>query len=431
MMSLDSPVDLSVDPTRGRRFEHLLVLPVGFRVVEGRFLWEEQARHGLLRWLDSFEDLLVAVPRTPESRAGRIAAHRWVPVDDLGPRVRFVPLPADEGPAGFLRQYAATAEKLRRCIDASRYIQCAIGGGNGGLENDWAAVAAEEAIRAGRRYALHVDGVNFQEIRRRAEAHAGPTRRLGLRLKARLVESWQARLARHCDLLLCHGMDAYLGYAPLCRDPEIPRLVHNVHLPADALMTPDAVERKCAAAARREGLHVVYAGRVEPQKAPLQWIRAIGHARALGADIRAAWLGEGSMLADMRRAVAGTPLEGSIELPGFVDHDRVIDRLRGADLMAFAHLDAESPRCLIEALMSACPIVGYDSAYARELVSRHGGGIFGAVGDWRALGESLAALAADRPRVVDLIRRAAGDGRRFDSATVFRERSELIRTHLA
>ena len=155
-------------------------------------------------------------------------------------------------------------------------------------------------------------------------------------------------------------------------------------------------------------------------------------ARRLGADLKATWLGDGSMRDAMREEVERLGMSDVIALPGFVsDRDRVIRAIREADLMPFTHTEPESPRVLIEALMSACPIVGYDRPHPRDLISGHGGGVITPLGDWRAMGASLAAIAADRARLADLMRRAWQDGSRFDSDAMTRGRSSLIRERLA
>ena len=70
-------------------------------------------------------------------------------------------------------------------------------------------------------------------------------------------------------------------------------------------------------------------------------------------------------------------LELYISFPG-IEKDRqlVIDFLRTLDVFMFCHVTPESPRCLIEALMSGLPLIGYDSEYAKDLVAEHGGGKF-------------------------------------------------------
>jgi glycosyltransferase involved in cell wall biosynthesis len=98
--------------------------------------------------------------------------------------------------------------------------------------------------------------------------------------------------------------------------------------------------------------------------------------------------------------------------------------------MPFAHLTPESPRCLIESLLSGTPIVGYDNAFARDLLDGHGGGLLVPLGDWKKLGEAIATLAKDRGALSKMIREAGANGARFNDDTVFRERSALIKKYL-
>jgi glycosyltransferase involved in cell wall biosynthesis len=414
--------------------DQLLVLPLPIRVVAGQVLFDLQSRDSLVRYLDNFDSVIVASPRLAESRVAAFKSFVWVPVDDLLDRVQFVPLPEYGSIPKFLRDYPATARLLRRCINASKYVQCAIGGGNGGLEHDWAAVAAEQAIKAGRKFALLTDGVSATAHAMRADSARGLARlprRLKLRLKSWLVRRWQHRLIARCDLLFCNGLDTYRAFAPICRSPEIARKINDYQIGADKYLSPEALERKCSDALVRTELRVCYAGRAEPQKAPLQWVRAIHAAQTQGAPIRAVWLGDGSLGAEMRGEIERLGLTGVIETPGFVaDRDRVIETIRDSDLMLFTHIEPESPRVLIEALMSACPIVGYDRPHPSDLISIHGGGLLSPLGDWQTLGGVLAALATDRPRLVELIRRAWRDGGRFDSDIMSRDRCALIRERL-
>jgi glycosyltransferase involved in cell wall biosynthesis len=418
-----------------RPADQLLVLPLPIRVVEGRVLYDLQSRDSLVRYLDNFDSVIVACPRLSESRAHENKSFVWVPVEDLLDRVQFVPLPEYGSIAKFFRDYPATARLLRRAIDASKYIQFALGGGNGGLEHDWAAVGAEEAIKAGRKFALLTDADSSAACAMKAEAARGLKalpRRLKLRLKARLVRFWQHRLIARCDLLFCNGLDTYRAFAPICRSPETARKINDFQIGADKYMSSGDVERKSENALLRSELRICYAGRVEPAKAPLDWVRAIHEARSRGAPVRAVWLGDGALLADMRREIERLGLASVIETPGFVaDRDRVIATIRDADLMLFTHIEPESPRVLIEALMSACPIVGYDRPHPSDLISVHGGGIISPLGDWQALGAAVATLAQDRSRLADLIRRAWRDGSRFNSDIMSRDRCALIRERLA
>ena len=89
---------------------------------------EAQARHGLERWLDSFESLYVAAPIIPEDIALEMREARWVPIGGLADRVQLVPLPCVYHPDHFLYWLPNTIRVLDRLIAQSRYLQFAIGG---------------------------------------------------------------------------------------------------------------------------------------------------------------------------------------------------------------------------------------------------------------------------------------------------------------
>jgi glycosyltransferase involved in cell wall biosynthesis len=176
---------------------------------------------------------------------------------------------------------------------------------------------------------------------------------------------------------------------------------------------------------------VCYAGRATAIKAPLEWVRALAHARDLGAPVAATWLGDGPLLEEMRDLAKELGLDGALSLPGFVDdRAQLLNVLRESHVLAFTHLTPESPRCLLEALVSGTPIAGYDNAFAKDLVEGHGGGVFVPIGDWKALGARLTELSRERTRLSELIVEAGENGRRFNDAAVFRERSQLIKRYL-
>jgi glycosyltransferase involved in cell wall biosynthesis len=92
----------------------------------------------------------------------------------------------------------------------------------------------------------------------------------------------------------------------------------------------------------------------------------------------------------------------------------------------FTHVTPESPRCLLESLISGTPIVGYRNKFAVDLTSSLGGGCFAEMHDWEALGKQIADLAFHRAELRQLTSEAARNGQRFSDVQVFAERSELI-----
>jgi glycosyltransferase involved in cell wall biosynthesis len=168
-------------------------------------------------------------------------------------------------------------------------------------------------------------------------------------------------------------------------------------------------------------------------KGPLLWIECIERLMnqlAPRIAVEATWIGDGPMLEEARALVRQRGLEEHVFFRGAEnDRDRVLGIFRAADLFVFCHLTPESPRCLIEALMSGLPILGFDSAYARDLLSE-GGGATVPVGDTAGLASLISRYAGDEEALRQVSKSALLAGRRFSEESVFRHRAELIKEFL-
>lgn len=395
-------------------------LPV-FRQPGGGWLVERQALNGLRLWAENFDRVIATMledsgPPPPG----------WGPLQDLGPdaaRIEIVALPTAWRPDRFLRQLRPTLPVLRAAMARADYLSFAIGGFTG----DWGAVGCIEAHRQGRPYAVWTDRVE-SAVMRHAARH-GPHWRE--RLRARLLHRPAALLERHvirrATLGLFHGRETFEAYAPLCRNPQI---VHDVHVRSRDHISPQDLALKLADAAKGP-LRLVYAGRAVAMKGPRDWLAVLDRLAAEGIDFTAAWLGDGPELPAMRARVEAAGLAGRVELHGHIeDHGAVISALRQAHALLFCHQAPESPRILIEALISGTPLLGYGSPYPEELIEGHGGGVLVGRGDVAALAAAAGALARDRGRLAALIAAAAKDGTPFDDRSLFRHRSDIIRRHL-
>ena len=105
----------------------------------------------------------------------------------------------------------------------------------------------------------------------------------------------------------------------------------------------------------------------------------------------------------------------------------MIGALSAHDVFVFCHKTPESPRCLIEALICGLPIVGYDSAYPRDLISENGGGLLTPRDDPNTLADTLHTFLQNRHHVADLAEAARLDGMRFSPEQIFRHRSDLMK----
>jgi len=408
--------------TTPRHGSLLLYAPVALHQQDGTFWVEAQAVNGLRLWAAHFDEVVVMMPLAPGP-----APAGWLPVSDQAEalaRVRIEPLPMAYRPDVFLGVLPATRRRIAALIAEARYLSFAIGG----LFGDWGAVSALMAHRMGRPFAVWTDRVESKVVR--VVSDQAP---LKTRLRARLTHrpmAWLERaVIRRATLGLFHGRETYDHYAPYCRNPH---LVHNIHIGPDDHIPPDRLALKLAEVRAGAPLRLLYVGRAEAMKGPLDWLAVLASLREKGVAFSAEWLGAGDMLPEMRSRIAEFGLADQVQTPGFVaDRARVMEAYRAAHLFLFCHLTPESPRCLIEALTAGVALMGYEGSYARDLIWSNSGGLLVSPRDTIALTAQVVGLAADRDRLADLIARAARDGSPFSDEAVFRHRSDLIKTYLA
>ena len=403
----------------------LLVLPVPLRVKGKQLLLDSQACNGLEQWADNFESLIVAAPLLPEALATQEKTMTWRDTATLAKphRFEFVPLPWAYSPPQFFSCYRSVRASLGELISRCRYLQFAIGG----LFGDWAAVAALEANKQGRAYSIHTDRVEHEVILRSLQGAKLKTR-LKSRIMAPLIANYHKQIIKNCSLGLWHGQDCYSAYSPFCKNSH---LIHDIHTKASDCISDLELFQKIQRAKSDETIRICYAGRIDPMKAPLDWVKAVGRARDLGVKLHATWMGDGPLMQDMKAMIAERDLTSVIELTGFEsDRKKLFKKIGESHIMLFTHVTPESPRCLIESLVRGTPIIGYQSEYADDLVNKLGGGMFVPLEDWEQLGNLIAKLANDRKSLSKLIKEAGKNGNRFNDQSVFYERSELIKKHL-
>jgi glycosyltransferase involved in cell wall biosynthesis len=400
----------------------LLVLPVPLRLRGDRILVESQAFNGLERWADNFGSVVIAAPIIPEDLADQDKTTVWKDTANLTASERFeiVPLPWAYTLPKFIACYLSVRKTLAALIARCRYLQFAIGG----LWGDWAAVAAMEARKQKRAYAVHTDRVEHQVILQVAKEENLP-KKIKATVLSPLMAKYHQWIISHCSLGLWHGDDCYAAYSPFCSNSH---LIHDIHLKSSDRISETELTEKCDRLFNEETLRICYAGRMEAMKAPLDWVRAIGVARDLGVDLEATWMGDGSLFEQVKELVKELNLEDYIRLSGFESaRDKLLQIMKKSHLMLFTHITPESPRCLIESFICGTPIVGYQSNYAQDLVKDKGGGVFVPVEHWQELGQAIASLWQNRQNLGQLIQVAGKNGKRFSDEAVFLERSELIK----
>jgi colanic acid/amylovoran biosynthesis glycosyltransferase len=399
----------------------LLYAPVPLYASEEGYLLEDQACNGLIRWAENFNRVIVMHPVEHG-----VPPPTWIPLKSSGvdlQRVEVVALPTAYRPDQFFRHLKTTRQRIGALIERAHYLSFSIGG----LFGDWGSVAAIEAHRRGRCFAVWTDRVESEVVRHQAQSAKHWRVRLRSALTHRPMAMLERAVIRRATVGLFHGAETHAIYAPFAKAAEI---VHDIHLRVQDRITSEVLAAK-AAAAKEGPLRICYLGRANVMKGPGDWIDVMARLHAQGVDFQATWFGEGDQLGLMRTRVAELGLQDRVALPGFLrDRTAILEALRRAQVFAFCHKTPESPRSLIESLVSGTPIVGYDSPFPRDLISKHGGGILTPINDKEALSASLITLASDRQRLADLFAKAAHDGEPFNDVAVFAHRSKVIRKYL-
>lgn len=405
----------------------LLVLPVPYRHINGALHIESQAANGLDRWADNFDRVVAACPVIPEAEADKRSSWKWVHERSLAQkdRIRLVGLPWARTPGSFLANCGEVRRSLlHKLISESNYLQFAIGG----LIGDWPSVAALEARRMNRAYSVWTDRVESEVVRITAAQHSMGKRQLSF-ANAWLMKRYEHHIIRNAQLGLFHGAETFHAYSGL---PRHAFLTHDVHTKKRDLISPGEVANKVASASDVERpLRIGYAGRASAMKAPLDWLNVLVQLRAMGVAYEATWLGDGEMLPDMHAFVTSHSLGGHVAMPGFVsDRDRLLSFLRSCDVLLFTHITPESPRIILESLVSGTPVVGYANGYVADVVAVEDRRLLAPLGDTAQIAEIIAGLARNRKVLAEAIRSAARTGEQFNDVAVFRHRSELIKQYL-
>ncbi|NDJ16068.1 glycosyltransferase [Myxacorys almedinensis] len=401
-----------------------LVTPVLLRNVNGRLGLDEQTCEGLIRWAENFEQITFACMVLPE-HVRQVNSETWRAIDDLPcrDRIEFLLLPYAYRLPDFLRTYRQTQQILRSKIHESQYLcfhLCVLIG-------DWGGIACLEAMQLNRPYAVWTDRVEYEVIWRTL-SNQRLKRRLKELLTLPIMKLYLKYLIQRSRLGLFQGQECYEEFSQFSRNAHC---VYDVHTQKEDQIDLCMLRTKIDQLVRGQPLKIAYVGRAAEMKGAIDWVRVIHHICEAGVRVEATWLGDGELLPQMKQLAEDLGICDRIRFEGFVgDRQKILETLRQQHLFVFCHKTPESPRCLVEALVSGCPIVGYDSPYPKGLVANHGGGQFSPVDDDTALANLIVQLDADRPKLCYLIQEAARTGRAFDEETVFHHRTSLIKEHL-
>ncbi len=401
----------------------LLFVHPPFYAVGDKVFFDTQAQNGLRLWAKNFDEVRIMAPLEHTPGGAPADASPLQPFLEKHPTVTPVMLPR-RGTIRFLTQDIWREKKtIREQIDRSEFLVF----GFSGYIGDWGTVACRMAKRMGRPYAVFKDGVAHRVLRIAQEKeNRSPLTQLRHLLENRWMRRSDRQVVKSSTLALLHGQDTMEYYQSYATQP---RMVHDIHISKADLIPRDVLDLRLRGR-KADALRISYAGRVEQIKGPDHWVNAIGAAQASNVEISAQWFGTGALLDEHRELVTSKALNKVIDFKGFVDHRDMLQELRKSDVFVFAHMTEESPRCLIEALAAGLPLVGYDCAFARDLVGETGAGLFVPRGDIDALADALRTLARSPEKVEAMSQGARRAAAPLNDDDVFRERGKIIKSAL-
>jgi glycosyltransferase involved in cell wall biosynthesis len=405
----------------------LQVLPSIMRRINNELAIDSDFCEALQVYMNNFDSISIACPITKDTRDAGLERCRHV--KDLpwkNDRLKFIPLPNAYRPNEFLRQLPIFKRVLRAEIQSANYLIFS----PHSLIGDWPMVAAREAIKLQRSYLIEADVV-YESVAQVGSERKAVWKRF---LKNDILLPLFLRSYRYClansKLALFQGQDVYDAYARFCSNPH--KVYHHIPIYKGDHITAKDLDVKLARLETGAPLKICYAGRAVDMKGPMDWLNALHEAIISGVKLNATWIGDGSLLQMMRTKVQDLGITEYVSFPGFVlDREQILRMLKDCDIFLYCHKTQESARCLGEALACGCPLIGYASAYAVELVAQWGGGLFANQNDWGGLAKLIQQLDGDRGLLRKLITQACTTGRSYDREATLQDRMDLIKTHLA
>ncbi len=222
------------------------------------------------------------------------------------------------------------------------------------------------------------------------------------------VRTWEA-LDRRLLGRLDHVVAVSHAQAAKVRRAGVPErrisVVQNA-IDAGRFAHPDPAARQALLGLfpKAPSLVVAAAGRLSPEKAFHDLVEAARQVLARQPDAGFVLFGDGPLRAPLARQLQEAGLTGRFVLAGFRDD---LDRLvPAADLFAQSSLTEGLPNVILEAAAAGVPVVATAVGGTPEVVQDGEGGLLVPPGQPDALAAGLSALLADRPRRLELGRRA-------------------------
>ncbi|MBC7900780.1 MAG: glycosyltransferase family 4 protein [Saprospiraceae bacterium] len=162
-------------------------------------------------------------------------------------------------------------------------------------------------------------------------------------------------------------------------------------------------------------LQLLYVGRVEEeQKRISDLIKIVKMLDQKGVDLRLSIVGDGVEMPKLKDALSSEIEDGTVELHGWVDSDKVIETMRRSEVFVLTSAYEGFCISLVEAMANGCcPVVTDIKSGNKQLITDGENGFISPVGDVESMAERIADLAADPERRLIMRKRAWETGKAY------------------
>ena len=172
-------------------------------------------------------------------------------------------------------------------------------------------------------------------------------------------------------------------------------------------------------------LRLISIGRLAPQKAHHDLIRAFAEALKSGSDMELVILGEGPERKRLEELVSRLGLEGRVQMPGAVANPYAW--LARAEIFVLASHWEPFGIVIAEALAAGLPVITTATDGGRDIIAAHDAGIMVPVGDVEALARAMLDLARSPEKRTDLGRKARKTAEDFDVSAIVPKYAQVLK----
>lgn len=401
----------------------LLVTHVVLRKGSRGLQIDDQTAAGIAQWCKHFQKVTYYGIIDESGRPGENSS-TWVDIGAFNgaANCKLLAFPHAYRVHRMLGEYHKVRKVLTEDIPRHSHLCFTIGG----MIGDWPAIGALEAIRQKRSFSAWIDRVEPSVIKNRLRNGSSIQKRLAAKLFLPLMERYTKHILGQSGVALLQGRDTFNHYSSAAPNPHC---TYDTHTASADEIPPAALSLKTASVISGAPLKILYVGRADAMKGPMDWLDVLDALHLMKIPFDATWIGDGPALEAMRSRVRRSSFAGQVNFPGFEGNREILlQAMKKSDVFLYCHKTPESPRSLIEALVSGCPIVGYETAYPRGLVEERGGGLFSPLHDVRALAQQIANLDRNRAVLCSLIDAAASSGKLYNEDAVYAHRANLMQS---